>query len=108
MRGILDDSHPLAFGIGDRLYSLKFSSDALEPSDDLQTVGYYDRNPEEVLASGYASRENREKIAGKTFAGVQQLGSGKVVFLVDNTQYRMFWVGPARMIQNAVMLLPAM
>ncbi len=108
MRGILDDSHPLAFGIGDRLYSLKFSSDALEPSDDLQTVGYYDRNPEEVLASGYASRENREKIAGKTFAGVQPLGSGKVVFLVDNTQYRMFWVGPARMIQNAVMLLPGM
>ncbi len=108
MRGIIDDSHPLAFGIGDRLYSLKFSTDALEPGDNLQTVGYYDRDPEEVLASGYASKENREKIAGKTFAGVQPLGSGKVVFLLDNTQYRMFWIGPARMIQNAVMLLPGM
>lgn len=108
MRGILDDSHPLAFGVGDRLYSLKFSSDGLEPSDNLQTVGYYDRNPETVLASGYASRENRQKIAGKTFAGVLPMGSGKVVFLVDNSQYRMFWVGPARMIQNAVMLLPGM
>jgi hypothetical protein len=42
------------------------------------------------------------------FAAVEDMGSGKVVFLLDNTQYRMFWVGPSRMVQNAVMLLPGM
>ncbi|MFP4090970.1 MAG: hypothetical protein ACLFT3_11750 [Cyclobacteriaceae bacterium] len=31
-----------------------------------------------------------------------------VVFLIDNTQYRMFWRGPSRMVQNAVMLLPGL
>ena len=108
MRGIVDTSHPLAFGVGERLYSLKFNADALEPSESLQTVGYYDRDWRTVLASGYASRENRETIAGKAFAAVQPLGAGKVVFLVDNTQYRMFWVGPARLVQNAVLLLPGM
>jgi hypothetical protein len=36
------------------------------------------------------------------------MGEGEVVFLVDNTQYRMFWIGPARMMQNAVMLVPGM
>ncbi len=108
MRGYVDSTHPLAFGVGDRLYSLKFDAVGLEPSESLQTVGYYDPDPDAVLASGYASAENRRNIAGKAFAAVQPMGQGKVVFFVDNTQYRLFWVGPSRMIQNAVFLLPGM
>lgn len=104
-KGHIDNTNPLAFGVPDKLYSLKFSDEALKPSTDWQVVGYYDKDPESVLASGYASQENQRKAAGNAFAGVQNMGSGKVVFLLDNTQYRMFWVGPARMMQNAVMLL---
>lgn len=104
-QGMIDDSHPLAFGVGNQLYSLKFSDDAFLPSTDWQTVGYYSKDPETLLAAGYASQENIEKAVGNTFAGVSEMGSGKVVFLLDNTQYRMFWVGPARLMQNAVMLL---
>ncbi len=104
-KAIIDDSNPLAFGLGNRLYSLKFSDEALLPSTDWQTVGYYQKDADNVLASGYASQENISKAAGNTFAGVAEMGSGKVVFLLDNTQYRLFWVGPARMMQNAVMLL---
>lgn len=105
-KAIIDNSHPLAFGMPERLYSLKFSSDALKPDPSFHTVGYYVKEADEVLASGYASEENKKKAAGKTFAAVQNMGRGKVVFLLDNTQYRMFWVGPARLVQNAVMLLP--
>jgi hypothetical protein len=104
-KGHIDNTNPLAFGLPDKLYSLKFSDEALKPSTDWQVVGYYDKDPESVLASGYASQKNQKKAAGNAFAGVQDMGSGKVVFLLDNTQYRMFWVGPARMMQNAVMLL---
>ena len=104
-QGMIDDSHPLAFGVGNQLYSLKFSDDAFVPSTDWQTVGYYSKDPETLLASGYASQENINKAAGHAFAGVDEMGSGKVVFLLDNTQYRMFWIGPARLMQNAVMLL---
>lgn len=107
-RGMLDTSHPLAAGLPDHLYSLRFSTDALQPSDQLQTVGYYDKNSASLLAAGYASQENLEKLSGKAFAAVQPMGSGQVVFLVDNTQYRMFWIGPARLVQNAVMLMPGM
>lgn len=105
LQGIIDDSNPLAFGVSEHLYSLKFSDEALVPSTDWQTVGYYSKDPESLLVSGYASQENLEKLAGQAFASVSEMGSGKVVFLLDNTQYRMFWVGPARMMQNAVMLL---
>ena len=105
-KAMIDNSHPLAFGMKDKLYSLKFSTNALKPDPSFSTVGYYVKDADEVLASGYASDENKEKAAGKAFAAVYGMGSGNVVFLMDNTQYRMFWVGPARMIQNAVMLVP--
>ena len=78
------------------------------PSPDLETVGYYDRDVDDLLTAGYASQKNLRTLAGNAFAAVQEMGEGKVVFLVDNTQYRMFWIGPARMMQNAVMLAPGM
>lgn len=102
----VDTSHPLAFGMKETLYSLKFGSNAIEPSGNVETVGYYVKDAEDVLASGYSSQENKEHAAGNAFAVVDNVGSGKVVILLDNTQYRMFWIGPARFVQNAVMLLP--
>lgn len=105
-KAMIDNSHPLAFGMKDKLYSLKFSTNALKPDPSFSTVGHYVKDADQVLASGYASDENKEKAAGKAFAAVQGMGSGNLVFLMDNTQYRMFWVGPARMMQNAVMLVP--
>lgn len=107
-RSHLDVTHPLAFGMPDRLYSLKQNTTAFEPSRQMEIVGYYDADAANVVASGYASQKNRRKLANKAFATVQRMGQGKVVLLLDNTQYRMFWVGPARLVQNAVMLLPSM
>ncbi len=106
LNATIDISHPLAFGMPKNLYALKFGNDGLKPSEKLQTVGFYDKDPSSLAVAGYASTENLEHLAGTTFAGVAQIGQGKVVFLVDNTQYRMFWLGPSRMMQNAVMLLP--
>ncbi len=108
MRAVLDNSHPLAAGMPDHMFSLKFGSDALMPSSSMATVGYYDRDQSTVLASGASSDENKEKLAGKAFAGVQNMGDGKVILLLDKTQYRMFWIGPSRLMLNAVMLMPGM
>jgi hypothetical protein len=108
MRGVLDITNPLAFGMPKEIYSLKFGASAIKPNPDFQTAGHYLMNPDSLLAGGYASKENLDQLAGLAFAGVQQHGSGKIVFLVDNTQYRMFWRGPCRMMQNAVMLLKGM
>jgi len=102
----IDTTHPLAFGADEELYSLKFDTDVLAPSPELETVGYYYQDPEKLLAAGYANQENLEHLTGNTFAAVMPVGEGKVVFLIDNTQYRMFWRGPTRLMQNAVMLLP--
>ncbi|MEM6629964.1 MAG: M14 family metallopeptidase [Bacteroidota bacterium] len=104
----IDTGHPLGFGIKDQVYALKFGSTGLKPSTNFQTVGYYEKDADKLLSAGYASSENLKHLAGKSWAGVVNMGQGKVVLITDNTQYRMFWRGPSRMIQNAVMLLPGM
>jgi len=104
----LDISNPLAFGVKEQLYSLTYTTDQLKPSSSYQVVGYYDDNASELLASGYASQENLQKAAGNAFAAVAPMGRGNVVLITDNTQYRMFWRGPERLLINAVMLVGAM
>ncbi|WP_462250883.1 M14 family zinc carboxypeptidase [Ekhidna sp.] len=106
MNSTIDTTNPLAFGLKSKLYSLRFGNNVLKPSDKFQTVGYYEKDPTKLLVAGYASNENLNHIAGQAFAGVAPLGQGKIVYLIDNTQYRMFWLGPSRMMQNATMILP--
>ncbi|MDX1477191.1 MAG: M14 family metallopeptidase [Saprospiraceae bacterium] len=108
LNAVVDVTHPLAFGLDPLIYSLKFGTDAFVPAPDLHTVGHYARESDGLLAGGYASAGNLKQLAGQVFAGVRNVGQGKVVLLLDNTQYRMFWRGPSRMMQNAVMLLPGM
>ena len=103
----IDHTHPLGFGMKEHLYTLKFSTDVFELTPNLLAIGRYASDPNDLLASGYASPENKEKAASNSFAVVQNMGQGKVVLLLENTQYRMFWIGPSRMIQNAVFQLPA-
>lgn len=107
LKAKVDVSNPLAFGLQPQLYSLKFGAEALVPDASLQTVGYYLKDPDALLASGYSNAENLKHLSGNTFAAVLPMGEGRIVFLLDNTQYRMFWRGPSRMMQNAVMLLPS-
>jgi hypothetical protein len=104
----VDVTNPLAFGVKEKLYSLTYNTEQLKPSSSYQVVGYYERDASQLLASGYASQENIRKAAGNVFAGVASMGNGKVVLLTDNTQYRMFWRGPERLMINAVMLMPSM
>jgi len=102
----IDNSHPLAFGLSTELYSIKQDNNALASSPELQSVGRY-ASADKAFVAGYISDDNKKLLAGNTFAGVLPLGQGKVVFLQDNTQFRMFWRGPSRMMQNAVMMVPS-
>ncbi len=106
LHATIDHTHPLGFGIKPLLYTLKYGDDALMPSLGFQTVGLYAKN--DLLASGYLPDHAGQHLKGKAFAGVQNLGRGKIVYLLDNTQFRMFWMGPSKMMQNAIMLLPSL
>ena len=104
----IDTTHPLGFGLKPEVYTLKFGSTALVPAAELQSVGRYAADSTALLAAGYASQENLDRLAGNTWAGVRMLGQGKIIYLLDNPHYRMFWRGPSRLMQNAVMIVPGM
>lgn len=101
----IDVSNPLAFGMEPTLHTLKQDVSSFLPTSGMQVVGSYHSDPTKLLTGGYAPKDALKHLSGKCFAGVMLMGEGKVVFLLDNTQFRMFWRGPSRMIQNAVMLL---
>jgi len=108
LNATVDVTHPLAYGVKSEVYTLKFGNHALTPNGKLQSVGRYASDADDLLAAGYAARSNLDALAGKTWAGVRPFGQGKIVYFMDNPHYRMFWRGPSRMMQNAVMLLPGM
>lgn len=99
----VDGSDPLAFGMPDHFYSLKFSDDSFKPSERLYSAARYEKDVSVLMSAGYASKDNLSDIAGGTMAGTINMGSGKVILLADDTQYRMFWRGGQRMMINAVM-----
>lgn len=98
----VDVTHPLAFGIDPSLFTLKFGAEKIIPNSSFQTVVKYEKE-ENLLVAGYISDENIKFLSEGVGAGVLGIGRGKIVYLLDNTQYRMFWRGPSRMMQNAVM-----
>ena len=108
LRGTIDTSHPLAFGVPEEVFTLKFGNRSLAPNRGLQSVGRYLSSADGLLSAGYASRRNLDGLAGNTFAGVRPVGQGRIVYFMDNPHYRMFWRGPSRMMVNAVMVVPGM
>ncbi|THH41366.1 M14 family metallopeptidase [Neolewinella litorea] len=108
LNATLDITHPLAYGLKPEVYTLKFGSTALAPAAGLQSVGRYVADSTQLLAAGYAPGESLNLLAGNTWAGVRTIGRGKLVYLLDNPHYRMFWRGPSRLMQNAVMIVPGM
>lgn len=103
----VDGSNPLAFGLPEQFYNLKFNEEVLEPNPSLNSAVRYESNVEVLMASGYASKANLAQIAGGTMAGIMDVGQGKVIFIMDDTQYRMFWRGGERLLINAVMIMRA-
>ena len=108
LRASLDITHPLAFGMQPEVYTLKFGDQSLKPDAGLQTVGRYNPDTSALVAAGYVPAAAADNLAGNTWAGVRTLGEGKIVYLIDNPHYRMFWRGPSRLMQNAVMIVPGM
>ncbi len=103
----VDNTHPLAFGLDNHVYPLKFGNDAIVPDPQFQTVVQYHNQQDDMFVAGYLPELNAKNLSGKAGAGVARIGRGKIVYLIDNTHYRMFWRGPSRMMKNAILLMPS-
>ena len=54
------------------------------------------------LLSGYISDKNLAVLKNTAMFKVGSLGSGKVIYFTDNTNFRAFWYGTNKLLMNAI------
>ncbi|MEO1436774.1 MAG: M14 metallopeptidase family protein [Bacteroidota bacterium] len=99
----LDLTHPLAYGYTNAVIPV-FRRGTLffnPPKNPYAGPGSYTRDP---LLSGYISDYNLKKLARSATIVVTRYGSGRVISLADNPNFRAYWYGTNRLFLNALFL----
>jgi hypothetical protein len=63
------------------------------------TPYYYKNNP---LESGWVSTQNLNSIKNSAAVVVSGLGSGKIISIADNPNFRGYWLGGTKLMMNAI------
>lgn len=95
----MDNTHPLAFGYGEQYMSLKLGSSGYEYLDKGWNVG---AAKEGAHRSGFVGSEVKINLENTLSFGVQNMGSGSVVYMIDNPLFRGFWHNGKLLFGNAV------
>jgi len=100
----LDNTHPLGFGLSNYYFSLKLNDDIYDllSSDDGWNVGTIKKNS---YIAGFAGAQSKLKINNGLLLGVQSLGRGEVVYMVDDPLFRSFWESGKLLFSNAVFMV---
>ena len=100
-RAEIDLSHPLAYGYTQPYASLfKANKVYMEKSKNpFATPFYYKNNP---LQSGWVSKQNLDVVKNSAAVIVSGLGSGKIISIADNPNFRGFWLGGSKLMMNAI------
>jgi len=97
----LDRSHPIAFGYkNNTLPTFRNSTIFMEADkNSFNNPIQYTNSP---LLSGYISEKNLEQLKNTVMFKIDNLGSGKVIYFTDNTNFRAFWYGTNKLLMNAI------
>ncbi|WP_047547899.1 M14 family metallopeptidase [Psychroserpens sp. Hel_I_66] len=85
----VDNTHPMAFGYDNHYFTLKLGSSSYSLLENGYNVAYLGDNPKNV--SGYAGQDALKQLHNSLIFGEQPLGSGSVIYMVDNVMFRSFW-----------------
>ncbi|MDX1603009.1 MAG: M14 family metallopeptidase [Salinimicrobium sediminis] len=96
----MDNSHPVAFGYDDTYLSLKLSDESYSLLNDGFNVGYLQDSPK--IVSGFVGVKAKDKINNSLSFGVEPMGTGSFVYLVDNPLFRAFWQNGKLLFVNAI------
>lgn len=98
----LDNSHPLAFGYRDSYYTLKLNSYRYAYLENGRNIGIIESSSS--LVSGFVGANVKDTIGETLVFGVENMGSGSVVYMVDNPLFRAFWYNGKLIFGNAVFI----
>jgi len=99
----LDNTHPLGFGFPNYYYDLKLDDTVYELfGDGGWNVGTIKKDG---YVAGFVGEKSKEKIADGMLLGVQNMGRGTVVYMVDDPLFREFWENGKLLFSNAVFMV---
>ncbi|WP_019961663.1 M14 family zinc carboxypeptidase [Woodsholea maritima] len=98
----MDITHPLAFGFEDQNIALHRAGTEAFALTDNPFAAVVRYSPDDPLLSGYASRENRSALAGRTAMFAERRGSGTVILFADDPYFRAYFKGSARLVTNSL------
>ena len=96
-----DLTNPMAYGYHSTTISLFKANKVFmeKPRNPYAMAFQYGAQP---LQSGWVSRENLDAVKNSAAVIVQPLGSGKLVHIADNPNFRAFWLGGTKLYMNAL------
>ena len=96
-----DLTHPLLYGYrNSKIPVFREEKDFFEvPINQYAAPLVYSSNP---LMSGYLSSKNKELSKGAATIVVSSIGSGRVIAMIDNPNFRAFWYGTNKLMANMV------
>ncbi|MCY7352240.1 MAG: M14 family metallopeptidase [Cytophagaceae bacterium] len=97
----LDNTHPLGYGFPNFYHSLVLQTTDYGYLKEGWNVGVLKKND---LVAGFAGKAARKKLENTLVFGVQELGRGQVVYLVNNPLFRGFWYSGKLLFANAVFM----
>lgn len=97
----IDLTHPMGYGFNNEdLTVFRNSTQFLQKGKNpYSNPVVYTDSP---LASGYVSDENVEKMKNSAAVVISRHGSGKVITMTDNPNFRAFWYGTNKLFANAI------
>jgi len=98
----LDQSHPLAFGLGEVYYTLKTDDRIYEPLEKGWNIGLL--KPDSYVA-GIAGKSVRKKLTNGLLFGVQSHGKGNIIYLSGDVLFRSFWESGKQIFINALFVV---
>jgi len=101
LAAVLDNTHPLGFGMGERLAVLNDTAPILELTAKGENPVYFPKTG--VKLSGFVTPENEKKLAHTAYVIRERVGRGNVVLFADSPVFRGFSDATSRLLLNAIL-----
>ncbi|PIE49682.1 MAG: zinc carboxypeptidase [Flavobacteriales bacterium] len=102
-KATMDTTHPLGFGYGNMYHTLRLNSKRYVYLPNGSNVSVIKDKAD--LVSGFVGVNALEKVGKSLVFGVEDIGRGEVVYLVDNPLFRGFWQNGKLLFCNALLLV---
>ncbi len=102
IENVLDTTHPMSFGLGEKYFSLKTNDKTYPLLKNALNVVYIPKN---FKSYGFVGHQIKNKISNTVSFAIDSQENGKVIYMIDNPLFRGFWENGNLLFSNAVFLV---